>query len=71
MLLTLVLTIIAQQVVGYKSGAWDDHDPDCHGDPWELRLMKDPVYEDDYKMSCCGRRPYQSGCVVSRHKAKD
>lgn len=51
-----------------ESETWIDHDPDCHGDPSDLRLMSDPVYEDGYIMSCCDRRPYELGCVISRHK---
>jgi hypothetical protein len=53
-----------------ESGTWIDHDPDCHGDPLDLRLMSDPVYEDGYMVSCCDRRPYELGCVISRHKPK-
>jgi hypothetical protein len=64
----LTRTMIGELEVDDESGTWIDHDLDCHGDPLDLRLMNDPVYKDGYMMSCCGRRPYELGCVISRHK---
>lgn len=65
-----VSTTIGDREVDDESETWIDHDPDCHGDPLDLRLMDDPVHEDGYIMSCCDRRPYELGCVISRHKPK-
>jgi hypothetical protein len=59
-----------EQEVDDDSDVWDDHDPARHGDPLDPSLMEDPDYEDGYYMTCCNRRPYQPGCVVSRHKAR-
>jgi hypothetical protein len=66
--LTLLENMTGDLEVDDDSGTWTDHDPNCHGDPLDLRLMKDPVYEDGYMMSCCDRRPYELGCIISRHK---
>lgn len=68
--LTLLGNLTGDLEVDSDSGTWTDHDPNCHGDPLDLRLMKDPVFEDGYMMSCCDRRPYEPGCVISRHKPK-
>jgi hypothetical protein len=45
---------------------WADHDSNVGGDPEDL--MDDPNYEDGFIMSCCDKRPYEPGCVISRHK---
>ena len=68
--LTSLEIATGESEVDDDSGTWTDHDPDCHGDPMDLRLMNDPVYEDGYVRSCCDRRPYEPGCVISRHKTK-
>ena len=45
---------------------WADHDPDCHGDPWEL--MSDSDYEDGYKWTCCDKLGGEEGCKQTKHK---
>jgi hypothetical protein len=45
---------------------WADHD-DAHGDPEHPDLMQNPDYAEGYAMACCGRRPYEPGCVVTTH----
>lgn len=60
--------LLVEQEVDEESDFWADHDPDCHGDPLDDSLMNDPVYADGYIMGCCGKPPYEPGCVVSWHK---
>jgi hypothetical protein len=64
----LLFALLAEPEVDDESATWEDHDPDCHGDPEDL--MDDPTYEDGYIMGCCDKRMNASGCVVSRHKPK-
>lgn len=53
-----------------ESDVWADHDPEGHGDPRLASFMEDPAYEDGYLMSCCEKRPYSLGCIISRHKPR-
>lgn len=57
-----------KKAVDDASDTWCDHDDECHGDPYSRDLMEDETFEDGYVMSCCKRRPYEGGCVVSRHQ---
>ena len=45
---------------------WADNDDDL-GDPEHPDLMEDPDLAEGYSMACCGKRPYEPGCVVSMH----
>jgi len=47
---------------------WADHDNDCHGDPWDPRLMEDPDLEDGYKWDCCDKLGGEEGCMQTKHK---
>lgn len=53
-----------------ESDIWADHDPEGHGDPRLASFSDDSDYEDGYLMSCCEKKPYALGCVISRHKPK-
>ena len=66
--LTLFSPYLAEPEVDTDSTTWDDHDPNVFGEPEDL--VDDSTYEDGFVVSCCDKRPYQSGCVVSRHKPK-
>jgi hypothetical protein len=68
--LTLRLSLTAGQVVDRESEIWGAHDSIRHGDPLDPRLMQDPVYWDGYVMECCSKRPYEQGCIISRHKPR-
>ena len=59
-----------EQAVDEESDFWADHDPECHGDPYDSSLMNDPDYADGYFMECCNKAPTEPGCVVARHKPK-
>jgi hypothetical protein len=67
-LLKITLVLVGKQKVDYNSKAWDEYDYRDQPDQEDPILMNDPAYEDGYYMSCCYQRPYEDGCVVSRHK---
>jgi hypothetical protein len=64
--LPFFFALAAEPEVDDESDTWDDHDPRCHGEPEDL--TDDPTYQDGYIMPCCDKRPYEDGCVISRHK---
>lgn len=47
-------------------GFWDDHDDDCHGDPWDL--IDEPDYADGFAWDCCDRKGSEEGCKQTKHK---
>ena len=52
-----------------SSETWcGEHDYRVHGVPEEL--VDDPTWKDGFMVPCCYKKPYESGCVVSRHKPK-
>ncbi|WPH03746.1 Hypothetical protein R9X50_00662900 [Acrodontium crateriforme] len=53
-----------------ESSVWDDYD-DYNPDPSSSEVMNDPGFKEGYIMSCCEKRPYEKGCVKSKHEAKD
>ena len=62
------LALVAGPELDLRSKAWDYHDYRVDGHAEDL--VDDPTYKDGFIMSCCYKRPYESGCVVSRHKPK-
>ncbi|KIW91266.1 uncharacterized protein Z519_08162 [Cladophialophora bantiana CBS 173.52] len=45
---------------------WDDHDPDCHGDPGSF--VDDPDYQEGFIWDCCDEDGNAEGCETSRHR---
>lgn len=67
--LCMVLTSeIGEKEVDDNSDTWADHDPDCHGDPYDSDLMNDPTFEDGYMWSCCEKYGGEEGCKQTKHK---
>jgi hypothetical protein len=62
------LALVEDPEVDINSDAWAEYDYRCQ--PPQEDLMDDPTYKDGFYMGCCYNRPYDPGCVVSRHKPK-
>jgi hypothetical protein len=52
-----------RQQVDNDDDFWADNDDD----PEHPDFMDDPDLAEGYSMACCGRRPYEPGCVVTVH----
>jgi hypothetical protein len=50
-----------------ESSMWDDHDPDCHGDP--SYFVDDPNYAEGFMWDCCEKSGDDEGCKSTKHKA--
>lgn len=61
-----LIVMIGSKEYNDEDGFWDDHDPDCHGDP--NYLMDESDYEDGYQWSCCERKGSEEGCKQTKHK---
>jgi hypothetical protein len=63
--------LLGEQEVDEDSKVWASYNPERDGEKLGDSLVNNDFYADGYVMKCCERRPYEPGCVISRHKPFD
>ena len=67
----LYFALLGEQEVNETNVVWAGYDPERDGAKLGDSLTNNDDYADGYVMKCCERRPYEPGCVISRHKPVD